>query len=179
MTEKKNFWATLPGILTGTATVITAGLGLMTAVDDSGTTGNNQTTTTTTTLASPSPTATSFTTETLTDELPQADVVPQSLDFSDLGVGRSESKPITVINSGKADLFIDAVEVTGDGASSFKVAQDTCGAEALAPGSRCEVTVSFSPSAVGSFLATLELKHNAQDTPSEVSLSGEGVLLDL
>jgi hypothetical protein len=179
MTEKKNFWATLPGILTGTATVITAGLGLMTTLNSSGTTGNKQEKTTTT-LASPSPTASgTLAPETLFDDFPRADLVPQSLDFSDLGVGRSETKSVTVINSGESDLVIDAVEVTGDGAPSFKVVQDTCASSSVAPGSRCEVTVAFSPPAVGSFLATLELQHNAQDTPSEVPLRGEGVLLEL
>jgi hypothetical protein len=178
MTEKKNFWATLPGILTGTATVITAGLGLMSALDSSGTTGNREQATTT--MASPSPSvSTTLAGETLFDDFPEADVVPQSLDFSDIGAGRSESKSVTVVNSGESELIIDAVQVTGGGAGSFKVAQDSCASNTLAPGARCEITIAFSPDSVGSFTAKLELQHNAQDTPSEVPLSGEGVLLDL
>jgi hypothetical protein len=178
MTEKKNFWATLPGILTGTATVITAALGVWGVLNDSGSTGNQERATTT--LASPSPSVSAMLQpETLFDEFPEADLVPQSLDYSDLGVGRSETKPVTVVNSGESELILDTVELTGEGAGSFKIAQDTCSSNTLAPGSRCEVTVAFSPDAVGSFTAKLELHHNAQDTPSEVPLSGEGVLLDL
>lgn len=177
MTEKKNFWATLPGIFTGTATVITAALGVWGVLNDFGSTGSSEQTTTT--LASPSPSISTAAPETFFDDFPEADLVPPTIDFSDLGVGRSETRAVTVVNSGESDLIIDTVELTGEGGGSFKIAQDTCGSNTLAPRSRCEVTIAFSPAAVGSFTAKLELHHNAQDTPSEVSLSGEGVLLDL
>ena len=179
MSEKKSFWATLPGILTGTATVITAALGLWATLSSGGPTSNAPQPTQT---ASPSSSATpssSLSPEVLTDELPEADVVPQSVDFGDLGLGRSGSKSITVVNSGEADLEIYQVSLTGEGADRFKVGSDTCASESIAPGSRCEITLEFSPPTVASFLATLQLEHNAQDTPTKVPLSGEGILLEL
>jgi len=175
MSEKKSFWATLPGILTGTATVITAALGLWATLSSGGATSNTPQPVQT---ASPSPSS-SLPPELLTDELPEADVVPQSVDFGDRGLGRTDSKSITVVNSGEADLEIYQVSLTGEGADRFKVGLDTCASESIAPGSRCEITLEFSPSAAGSFLATLQLEHNAQDTPTKVPLSGEGILLEL
>lgn len=79
---------------------------------------------------------------------------------------------------GKLDLHSE-IRLTGGDAGAFKVVQDTCGSEAVSPDSRCQIKVIFSPDRVGSFSATLELEHNAQDTPTEVPLSGEGVLLQL
>ena len=181
MSEKKSFWATLPGIITGTATVISAALGLWAALSNGGATSNTPQPIQT---ASPSPSSaatssSSLSPEVLTDELPEADVVPQSVDFGDLGLGRSGSKSITVVNSGEADLEIYEVSLTGEGADRFKVGSDTCASESIAPGSRCEITLEFSPSTVASFLATLQLEHNAQDTPTKVPLSGKGILLEL
>jgi centrosomal CEP192-like protein len=180
MSEKKSFWGTLPGIITGTATVITAGLGLWAAVANSGVTGDTKASPTPT--VSPSASATpssSLSPEALVDELPKADVVPVSVEFEDLGLGRAASKTITVVNSGQADLEIYEVAIGGEGADKFKVVQDTCASESIAPGSRCQITLEFSPPTVGSFLATLELNHNAQDTPTKVPLSGKGILLEL
>ena len=181
MSEKKSFWATLPGMLTGTATVITAALGLWATLANTGVTGNApQATPSQTASPSPSPSVSPFQSpEVLFDEFPEANVVPDSVDFEDLGLGRSASKSITVVNSGESDLEIYEVAVTGDGADRFKVAQDTCASESISPGSRCQITFEFSPSAVGTFLATLQLDHNAQDTPTKVPLSGKGILLQL
>ena len=181
MSEKKSFWATLPGVLTGTATVITAALGLWATLSNAGSTSNTPQPIQT---LSPSPSSSatpssSLSPEVLTTELPEANVVPDSVDFEDLGLGRSASKSITVVNSGESDLEIYEVAVTGDGADRFKVAQDTCASESISPGSRCQITLEFSPSAVGTFLATLQLDHNAQDTPTNVPLSGKGILLQL
>jgi hypothetical protein len=182
MSEKKSFWATLPGIMTGTATVVSAALGIWAAVANSGVNGDTQVSPTPTISSSPSATLTpssSLSPEVLTDELPEADVVPESVDFGDQGLARSGSKTITVVNSGEADLEIYEVEISGEGADRFKVVQDTCASESIAPGSRCQITLEFSPPTVGSFLATLELNHNAQDTPTKVPLSGKGILLEL
>lgn len=179
MTEKKNFWATLPGILTGTATVITAGLGLWATLSGIDTTGGN-TPPTPQGTGSPSPTlsGTPFFSE-LDEELPEADIVPQSLDFDDQGLNARSELSIAILNSGEADLFVEEVSITGDGASNFEVLQDTCRSESLAPRSRCEINVGFTAAAVGAYTATLEISHNAQDSPSRIPLRGEGVLLKL
>jgi hypothetical protein len=180
MSEKKSFWATVPGILTGTATVITAGLGLLAALSGSDTTGNTTPPTpqvTASATATPSVSGTRFPQDIA--GLPEADIVPQSLDFGDHGLTAREQQPVTILNSGRSDLFVDDVTINGNGASSFEVLENTCGSEALAPRSRCEINVGFSPQAVGSYTATLEISHNAQDTPSRIPLRGEGVLLKL
>jgi centrosomal CEP192-like protein len=180
MSEKKSFWATLPGIMTGTATVVSAALGIWAAVANSGVNEDTQVSPTPTVSSSPSATpSSSLSPEVLTDVLPEADVVPESVDFGDQGLGRSGSKTITVVNSGEADLEIYEVEISGEGADRFKVVQDTCASESIAAGSRCQITLEFSPPTVGSFLATLDLNHNAQDTPTKVPLSGKGILLKL
>lgn len=180
MSEKKSFWATLPGILTGTATVITAALGLWATLSGGGGTSNTPQSPAPTVSSSPSITpSSSLSPEVLTDALPEADVVPESLDFGDLGLGKSASKSITVVNSGESDLEIYEVALAGEGADRFKIGQDTCSAESISPGSRCQITIEFSPPTVGSYLATLQIDHNAQDTPTKIPLSGKGILLEL
>jgi hypothetical protein len=48
-----------------------------------------------------------------------------------------------------------------------------CGAT-IAPKSRCLVTVTFKPTAVGSRGGTLSIRSNANNSPSSIGLSGVG-----
>lgn len=167
------------GILTGTATVISAGLGVM-GVMNAGD-SNNSASQTQGTGSNPTP-ATSpapVGTPTVFTDFPEASVNPASVDFGKQGLTNSEPKTLLVINSGESDLEFGEIRLTGDDADEFEIVQDTCGSEAISPDSRCQIRVVFSPSGVGSVSAILELEHNAMDTPTEVPLSGEGVLLQL
>jgi hypothetical protein len=84
----------------------------------------------------------------------------------------SPSKTIAVQNPGTATLNISSISITGTGATSFHQTH-ICGST-LAPGANCSVTITFKPTAVGSFTAALSFSDNAAGSPQTVSLAGTG-----
>ncbi len=98
-------------------------------------------------------------------------LTPTSLSFGNQAVGTaSASKSVTVKNTGTTKtLTLSAI--TGSGEFSKTT---TCGAS-LAPGATCTVTVSFSPSALGSIDGAITLLDNATPGTQVVSLTGKGV----
>jgi hypothetical protein len=103
---------------------------------------------------------------------------PPSLDFGDqpLGTGGA-GKSLVVTNDGGADLHIGGVAVTGPHHDDFTIAADTCGpAAAIAAEQTCTVTVRFTPSALGTRGATLELTDDAGGSPHRVTLTGVGAV---
>lgn len=157
MSQKKAFWSTLPGILTGTATVITAAIALFGTLSNSGKNGTG---------GAPA-------------GEPAASVSPETVGFGKQGLIQSTPQAVTVTNSGGSDLKIGKVGIAGEGKGVFRVVQDTCASQLLAPGSRCQINIRFAPGSLGSFLATLEIGHNARGNPTMVPLSGEAILLQL
>jgi hypothetical protein len=188
MTEKKNFWSTVPGVVTGLATILTATLGIVSLVRGNG----NE-------AASPQPTESASPTTSSTNgsssgtggrssgggggsgtAAPRAVVAPKSLNFGQLGSGRSRELTVTVANSGDEYLVVDGVEISGRNdvfaAEGRECLQQRTG---VAPDDDCEITVTFTPTAPGAFAGFLEIEHSANDSPARVALNGDGVLLDL
>lgn len=64
--------------------------------------------------------------------------------------------------------------VAGAEAPDFLIVHDSCSGETISPGSTCQVTVRFAPSATGARSATLEVPSNDPSSPLEVALSGQG-----
>jgi hypothetical protein len=99
---------------------------------------------------------------------------PSRANFSPQAVGTS-SAPSTVklINTGTAALNISSVAVMGADSTDF-VASNACGS-ALPAGASCNVSVTFSPVAGGSRLASLTITDTAPGSPQSVNLSGTGL----
>jgi len=98
-------------------------------------------------------------------------LTPTSLSFGNQAVGTaSASKSVTVKNTGTTKT-LTLTAITGSGEFSKTT---TCGAS-LAPGATCTVTVSFSPSALGSIDGAITLLDNATPGTQVVSLTGKGV----
>jgi hypothetical protein len=102
---------------------------------------------------------------------------PDSIDFGSQVVGTtSGQQTVTVTNGGQADLTVSGVTIDGANAADFAQSNDCVGG-ALASGSSCSINVSFSPGAVGTRGATVNI---ASDDPlgavRTVALSGAGVL---
>jgi hypothetical protein len=182
MTEKKNFWQTAPGVITGLATILTAALGLipiLTGGDDSPQPQSTQS-------ASPTPTASSSPTSSFSGNsssgnvAPKAVVAPKSLDFGEIGSGKTARQTVTVANSGNEYLVVDGATIEGRTDAFSVEAQECLGEETgIAPDDECEVTVSFNPTSPGAFAGFLEIEHSGKDSPTRVSLNGDGLLLDL
>ena len=81
----------------------------------------------------------------------------------------------TVTNTGTANLTISTVTIGGTNASDFAKSADTCTGATITPNGACAVSVTFTPSAVGSRSASLNFTDNASNSPQTVSLTGTGV----
>jgi hypothetical protein len=97
--------------------------------------------------------------------------VPGTFSFGNRRVNTSTVGQLTVRNVGSATLQVTSVSATGAGFVSATVG--TCAA-GIVPGATCRVGVTFLPTAVGSFSGTLRIDSNATNSPTFVSLTGNG-----
>jgi hypothetical protein len=80
----------------------------------------------------------------------------------------SADQQLSLTNSGDANLVISAMHLTGDFEEST-----TCVTQA--PASSCQISIRFSPTAVGDRTGVLSIVDNAAGSPHTVNLSGQGV----
>jgi len=92
--------------------------------------------------------------------------------FGDQALGEtSTTRSLTLKNSGVTLLNI--INVTLNGA--FAIATNTCTGQSLTSGQLCNVSVTFTPTALGLQAGTLSFTDNAGNSPQTVALSGTGV----
>ena len=73
-----------------------------------------------------------------------------NLNFGNVRLGTASLiRTLTITNSGTAPVSVDAPTFSGDGASSFTVAANTCAGIALAPQASCVIGISFEPLQAG------------------------------
>lgn len=97
---------------------------------------------------------------------PAATLNPSLLTFASETVGTTSAAQIaTLTNVGNAPLSISGISATGDFAET-----NTCGT-ALSTGNSCQISVTFTPSAVGSRTGSIAIAGSTQ----AVALSGVGV----
>ena len=107
---------------------------------------------------------------------PMAALTPAAADFGSLATGTSSAaKTFTLTNSGNATLSISGITLAGASASSFAIGANSCG-ETLAASSTCSIAITFTPSATGSFSATLSVADNAAGSPQTSALTGTGTV---
>jgi hypothetical protein len=111
-----------------------------------------------------------------TPTAPAVSLSTTSLTFTtSQNVGTSGTLSITVNNTGTATLVFSSFAVTGTNAGDFVAQTSACGASVSAGGS-CAISVTFTPSASGTRIATLTITDNASNSPQTVNLSGTGVV---
>lgn len=113
----------------------------------------------------PSGTTDAFAAKLLTPNLPQVSLSPTSLNLAG-PPNSSVTSPVTLTNSGKATLTINAITVTGNG---FSVVSN-CGTS-VAAGSNCTISVTFNFAVAGNATGLLSISDNAAGTPQTVALS--------
>jgi hypothetical protein len=104
-------------------------------------------------------------------------VMPSSLMFGGVETGHAASLPVTVTNTGNGVVTLNSFTILGSGAAAFLVTANTCGAT-LAVGANCVVTVTFSPTNPGSYVALLSINSNVPGPAVVVSLSGSCFLVN-
>jgi hypothetical protein len=112
-----------------------------------------------------------------TGEGPTLGLSASSLTFPSQAAGTSSApQTITLTNTGNASLSFSSIGLGGASPGDF-TQTNTCGS-GVAAGNACTISVSFTPTAVGSFSATLAMADNVFGSPqSVVSLSGTGVAI--
>jgi sugar lactone lactonase YvrE len=96
-----------------------------------------------------------------------------ALSFNGMPGQTSTPQSVSLTNTGSYPLHILSVWITGTNASEFNVST-SCGAT-VAAGATCKLTVSFTPLALGSRTAKLNLTDDASGPLQTVSLSGNAV----
>ncbi len=84
----------------------------------------------------------------------------------------SPSQTVTVSNAGGAPLNIINLALTGPNATNFSITHN-CG-NSVAANSSCYISVTFSPSALGSRIASINLASNASGSPKVLTMTGNG-----
>jgi YVTN family beta-propeller protein len=100
---------------------------------------------------------------------------PSPLAFGSQTKG-TESKPLTltVTNTGTASLSITNVAEGGTDQADFSVSSDACNGATVTAGSKCAISVAFTPSTTSAESATLTFTDNASGSPQAVNLTGAG-----
>jgi len=98
-------------------------------------------------------------------------VTPTNISFPAQTTGTISSiQTSTLTNSGNAALAITSVAATGDFTQT-----NNCGTS-LAAGAKCTISVTFTPTAVGTRTGTVSIADNASGSPQTIALSGTGTL---
>lgn len=105
-----------------------------------------------------------------TQSAPQASLSPSTLTFSSQNLGTtSASQTLTLSNTGNAALAVNSITAAGDFAQA-----NTCGSS-VAAGASCSISVTFTPSVVGTRTGSVSVGTNASGSPESVSLTGRGL----
>jgi len=96
-------------------------------------------------------------------------ISPVALVFGNQGVGSTAAtQPVTMTNTGGAAIAITSIVASGDFAEN-----DTCG-NSLAGGASCIISVSFTPTAIGTRTGSITITDVDPTSPQIVSLIGHG-----
>jgi len=99
-----------------------------------------------------------------------ASASPTSLVYPKRTVGTTSSgKKITIANTGSVLIVVSNTTITGD----FTVKHSTC-VKGIAPGGSCAISVTFTPTQVGTRTGTLKVFDNVMGSPQVITLSGVG-----
>ena len=104
---------------------------------------------------------------------PNAGLAPASLSFGNQTDGTT-SAPLTVTltNTGNENLNVSGVGITGTNSADF-AETSTCGQ--LTPSGTCTISVTFTPTIVGTETGAVSATDDAADSPQSVTMSGVGV----
>lgn len=104
------------------------------------------------------------------DAGPTFAVSPASVNFGNVSVGNTVNATVTVSNNGLSNPLVISSAVASPGEFTVSPTSAT-----IPPLGSQDFTVSFTPTAGGVVNGTLTFTHNAPGSPSDVSLTGNGV----
>jgi hypothetical protein len=101
----------------------------------------------------------------------QLAVNPSSIDFGSISVSSTGSRSVSLTNSGPADVRIFGNSVTGAGFAVSGLSSSFI----LPAGQSTSFTATFTPSTAGAASGSISVVSNASNSPTNLSLSGNGV----
>ena len=105
--------------------------------------------------------------------VPAVSLSSTSLAFGNQPMGSTSAvSSVTLTNSGTANLTSIGLSVSGTNPGDFSQTNNC--PTSLAPNGSCSINVQFTPGALGTRSATLNISSNAASSPNTVSLSGTG-----
>ena len=108
---------------------------------------------------------------------PAASIFPASQNFGSVTVGQSSnSKLVTLTNTGGQGLSVTSISVAGANPSDFVATRNCSLPTVLPPNATCSISLVFSPTAVGARQASLAATDNAPGSPQSIPLTGTGAL---
>jgi len=110
--------------------------------------------------------------------LAQTNLAPSTLAFGMVAVGQKSSpKTATLKNTQTVPLAISSILISGGTAPADYAQSGNCpiSPQTLGAGLSCSITVTFTPSALGSRTASLTVTDNASNSPQSVALTGTGI----
>ncbi|PYX46501.1 MAG: hypothetical protein DMG79_16195, partial [Acidobacteria bacterium] len=110
---------------------------------------------------------------------PKVSLSPSTLMFPKQ-VLNTTSAPIStlLINEGNTTLQINKVGIATNNSSDFSVSFNGCGSM-LAPGARCTLEATFTPTASGNRGSLMQVRDSGVNSPQNVTLSGVGTAISL
>ncbi len=107
---------------------------------------------------------------TITITIGTVKLVPASLNFGIVKLGRASSMTTTLTNVGSTTLNITSITITGTNPGDFSQT-NTCSTR-VGAGTSCTITVTFKPTASGPRSANVFISDDSAGSPQQVSLSG-------
>ena len=105
--------------------------------------------------------------------------VTSSLTFAAQGMSTSSAPQVVSFqNAGGAPITFYTLPLGGNNPGDFTISGNTC-PPTLAGGASCQLNVTFSPQAVGTRTASIQITDNATNSPQNVSLTGTGATTTL
>lgn len=141
--EKRSFWSSAPGIITGVAGLLSATAALVGLLVTFGVIGGKDSSTKATSgaTAGQAPNQPNGSTGSTTAVTPTFSVSPKDLKLT---LVTREGK-VTVSNTGETPLSVRPPVVSGSGAAQFAVKDLSCTSTDIGVGDTCQVAVTFSP----------------------------------
>jgi hypothetical protein len=100
---------------------------------------------------------------------------PTSVNFGNVLLGTTGSTPVTLTNSGSANVTISAASASGTGFGISGLSTPLT----LTPGQNTSFTAKFTPASTGSLSGSVSITSNAPGSPMAIALSGTGVQAQL
>ncbi|MBI5740751.1 MAG: choice-of-anchor D domain-containing protein [Nitrospirae bacterium] len=102
--------------------------------------------------------------------------MPAMINFGGVQIGNQTADTIEITSTGKNNLTIDLITLSGTDAAEFDIQSDNCSTRAILPSDKCVVQVVFSPASGSPKSAILSVPSNDPESPIvDVALQGLGV----